>query len=96
MVDGERQKTPPVVAGPARGDRKQGDGVAAAGQGQGDGPVDVGFEPRGQPFANTVRPGRDDPGGVGRAQPPLRAAGQANWVRNAAARARTAALAPAA
>ncbi len=90
VVDGEGQQTAAVVAGPAGGDLQQGDGVAAAGEGEGQRPVRPGFEPRAQPFADAVRPC-----GAGRAQPALRA-GQAKRVRSSPARVRRAALPPAA
>jgi len=96
VVDGEREDAAPVVAGPTAGDGEQGQGVSAAGQGEGEGPVGTGFKPCGQPVPNAVKPGRVGPGRNGGAQPALRAAGQANWVRSAVARERTAALAAAA
>lgn len=80
-----------MVAGPGGGDLKQSDGVAAAGQGEGQRARAVDFKPGGQPVTDAFDPGRD-----GGAQPALRGAGQAKRVRRPAARVRTAALAPAA
>ena len=73
-------------AGPAGGDLKQGDGVAAPGQGERQRTGAVAFEPGAQPGADTLRPGR-----VRRVQPALRA-GQAKRVRSSPARVRRAAL----
>lgn len=75
-----------MLADPSGGDVEQGDGVAAAGQGEGQRAVAVCFKPGGQPVADA-----GDPVGIGRAQPALRA-GQAKRVRSSAARARRAAL----
>lgn len=86
MVDGQGQQAAAVIAGPAGGDLEQGDGVAAAGQGEGQRIRGAGLKPDGQPFADAVQPGRG-----GRAQPALRA-GQAKRVRSSPARARRAAL----
>ena len=86
MVDGQGQQAAAVVAGPAGGEVEQGDGIAAAGQGDGQWAGAVGVEPDGQPFADPVQPGRG-----GRAQPALRA-GQAKRVRSSPARVRRAAL----
>ena len=85
VIDGQGQQAPTVIAGPVGGDGQQGDGVSAAGQGQGEGAVGVRLKPRGQPFANLA-----EPGGAGGIQPALRA-GQAKRVRRAAARVRRAA-----
>lgn len=74
-----------MVAGPAGGDLKQGDGIAAAGQGEGQRAGCVGFKPGAQPVADAMDPVRD-----GRTQPALRA-GQAKRVRSSAARVRRAA-----
>ena len=90
VIDGQNQKAAAVVAGPAGGDLKQGDGVAAAGEGEGQRARAVGFKPGAQPFADAMDPGR-----AGRAQPALRA-GQAKRVRSSPARVRRAALPPAA
>ncbi len=76
-----------MVARPCGGDPKQGDGVAAAGEGEGQRAGAVDREPGGQPFADAIDPVRDD-----RTQPPLRA-GQAKRVRSPAARVRRAAAA---
>ena len=83
-------------ASPVGGDVQQGERISPAGQGQGDGAIDVALEPGGQTVMDRL-----DPGGVGLAQPGRRAgavaaagaAAQANWVRNWVARARAAALA---
>ena len=94
VIDGQGQQTAAVPARPLRGQPKQGDGVAAAGQGQGDRAVDAGFQPRGQDGPRGPGP----IGGVWR-QPPLRAggaaagAGQPIRVRASVARVRTAGLA---
>lgn len=86
MVDGQGQQRPAVIPRPAGGDPKQGDGVAAAGEGDGQRAGAVGLEPGGQPFADAMDPVRD-----GGTQPALRA-GQAKRVRSSAARVRRAAL----
>ena len=96
MVDGEGEQAPAVGAGPVGGEAQQGDGIAAAGPGEGDRAPGVPLKARAQPFADAAKPGRDDPGRGGGAQPALRAAGQANCVRRAAARDRAAAVTPAA
>ena len=90
MVDGEGQQAAARVTPPARGEMQQGEGVAAAGQGEGQRPVDAALQTRLQPLA-----GAGDPRRVVRAQPPLRA-GQAKRVRNSPARVRRAALPPSA
>lgn len=84
-----------MVAGPAGRDAQQGEGIAAAGQGQGQRPVRAGLEAGGQPVTDAVRPGRASAGRAGRAQPALRA-GQAKRVRSSPARVRRASLPPAA
>ena len=94
VVDGQGQQASAILAGPVGSQPKQGDGVAASGQGEGDRAIDAGFQPRGQDS-----PGGPGPvGGVWR-QPPLRAggaagaAGQPMRVRASVARVRTAGLA---
>lgn len=85
-----------MIARPAGGDPQQGDGIAAARQGQGDGMIGVRLQPGGQTIARPA-----DPAGPGTAfriaQPPLRAGGraagaaaQAKRVRISAARVRRA------
>ena len=86
MVDGQGQQGTAMVAGPAGDDLKQGDGIAAAGEGERQRAGDAGFKPGAQAFADAMDPVRG-----GRAQPPLRA-GQAKRVRSSAARVRRAAL----
>ena len=94
MIDGQGQQAAAVPARPRRGQPKQGDGVAAAGQGEGDRTVDAGFQSRGQDGPRGPGP----VGGVWR-QPGLRAGGAAAGaaqpmrVRASVARVRTAALA---
>ena len=90
VVDGQGQQAAAVRPRPVGGETQQGEGVPAAGQGQGERMIDVGLEPRGQ-----GGPGGPGPvGGIVR-QPGLRAgaAGQPIRVRVSAARVRTAALA---
>lgn len=87
VIDGQGQQRAAMVAGPAGGDLQQGDGIAAAGQGERQRTGAAGLEPGGQPFADAVEPVRG-----GRTQPALRGAGQAKRVRSSPARARRAAL----
>lgn len=98
VIDGQGQEAPAVGAGPVGGEMQQGEGVAAARQGQGERMIDVRLQPRGQG-------GQDGPGPVGGIvrQPGLRAAagaagatGQPIRVRASVARVLTAALAPSA
>ena len=93
VVDGQGQQAAAVRLRPIGGDVQQGEGVAAAGQGEGERTVDAGFQPRGQ-----ARP--DGPGPVGGVwrQPGLRAgaaagAAQPMRVRVSVARVRRAGLA---
>lgn len=92
VVDGEGQQASTALPRPVGGDMQQGDGVAAAGQGEGDGMARIRFQPGGQAGQN--RPG---PAVVGLAQPGRRAgvaaAAQPRRVRVSAARVRTAGLA---
>ncbi len=99
MVDGQGQKAAAIGPGPVGGEAQQGDGVAAAGQGEGQRTINVCFQSRGQ-----AGPGGPGPVGEGWRQPGLRvggvvvagAAGQPIRVRASVARLRTAALAPSA
>lgn len=95
MIDRQGQQAAAVLARPASRQPQQGDGIAAARQGQGDRAFDIGFQTRGQ----------RGPGGAGPVsgdwrQPGLRAgaagAAQPMRVRASVARVRTAALAPSA
>ena len=94
VVDGQGQQASAVLTRPVDGQPQQGDGVPAAGQGEGDRAVDAGFQSRGQDGPRGPGP----VGGVWR-QPGLRAggaaagAGQPMRVRASVARVRTAALA---
>ena len=93
MVDGQGQQAAAVGFRPVGGKAQQGEGVAAAGQGQGERTVDAGLQTRGQDG-----PRRTGPVGVVWGQPGLRAgvaagAGQPMRVRASVARARTAGLA---
>ena len=94
MIDGQGQQPPAVIPRPVGGQPQKGDGVAAAGQGEGERAVEAGFQPRGEDGPRGPGP----VGGVWR-QPGLRAggaagaAGQPMRVRASVARARTAALA---
>lgn len=94
MIDRQGQKAAAVTPRPVGGDPQQGDRIAAAGQGQGDGAIDVGLKPRGQAVARPA-----DPAGPGRAvriaQPPLRAGGRAAGAAGAAAQAKRVRISPA-
>ena len=90
MIDGQDQQAAARVTRPAGGEMQQGEGVAAAGQGEGQRPVGAAIQTPIQPLADAGGPGREV-----RAQPPLRA-GQAKRVRNSPARVRRAALPPSA
>ena len=93
MIDGQGQQPAAVGPRPASRQPQQGDGIAAARQGQGDRAFDIGFQTRGQRGPDGPGPA----GGVWR-QPGLRAgaAAQPMRVRASVARVRTAALAPSA
>lgn len=98
MVDGEGQQAAAIRPRPPGRDAQQGDGVAAARQGDGDRVIDVGLEPAVEDRPRPLRPFRRD-----RAQPGLRAGGraaagaaQAKRVRISVARVRRAAEAPSA
>ena len=90
MIDGQGQQAAAGVMRPAGGQMQQGEGVAAAGQGEGQRPVGAAIQTPIQPLADAGGPGREV-----RAQPPLRA-GQAKRVRSSPARVRRAALPPSA
>lgn len=76
-----------MIAGPAGRDPEQGEGVAAARQGEGQRMRNIGLKPLGETPADPADPGR-----IGGRQPALRA-GQAKRVRSSPARVRTEALA---
>ena len=90
MVDGQGQQAAARVTRPAGGEMQQGEGVAAAGQGEGQRPVGAAIQTRLQPLA-----GAGDPRRVVRAQPPLRA-GELRTRFACPARVRRAALPPSA
>lgn len=99
VIDRQGQKSAAVGPGPVGSEAQQGDGIAAAGQGERERTINLDLKPRGQA-------GPDEPGPVGEVwrQPGLRvggagvagAAGQPMRVRASVARVRTAALAPSA
>lgn len=92
VIDGERQQASPGRPRPIDRDMQQSDGIAAAGQGDGDRMIDMGFEPAVEDRPRLRQPARND-----RAQPGLRAGGraagaaQAKRVRISVARERSAA-----
>lgn len=91
VIDGERQQGPSRAGGPVGGEMQKGDGIPAAGQGDGDGPGGVTLQPVGQARLGPPEPVRD-----GIAQPGLRAAAgaaQAKRVRISVARVRSAGVA---
>ncbi len=101
MIDGQGQQAAAVRPGPAGGQMQQGDGIAAAGQGEGERRRDVSLQTGGQAAV-----GLGDPVRIRGVQPGLRAGGrvvagaragvQANRVPISVARVRWAAVAVAA
>jgi len=98
VVDGQGQQAAAVGPRPLGGKMQQGDGIAAAGQGDGDRMIDTGLKPAVEDRPRLPQPVRRDSG-----QPGLRAGGraaagaaQAKRVRISVARVRRAAEAPSA